>query len=407
MTIKELTIEQFTKFANKNELGSYMQTKEYARFMAELGYNYDYVGMFDNKKIVAASLILWKKIGFNMKYGYAPKGFLVNYYDQSLLQKFTDELKKYYSKKNFVFIKINPEIVVGSIDTRNLTFINNPNSGLIKTISDYGYKKLKNNVYFESINPRFEAYIDLKTSSMNKFSKATRNKIRNSMRKGLSFEKFNSENIEELSPLLVNGDIQYYKKLFSIFEENSSIDLYVVRADFEKFVKTSQKLYEQELDRNHLYSEIIHRSQKKNDLNTKMNSDILLTRYRNEITLATEGLTTNNHEIVAYAILIRYQNRVYLLESNFSRRYLLNQNYFLYYSIIENYKEKFEYLSLGGVSGDFKKTSPYYTLGRFKIGFNAQVYEFIGEFDLIISKPKYEFLLKSGKLAQEFNKEKS
>ena len=43
------------------------------------------------------------------KYGYAPKGFLIDYHDKELLQEFIKAIKKYYAKKNFVFIKIPPK----------------------------------------------------------------------------------------------------------------------------------------------------------------------------------------------------------------------------------------------------------------------------------------------------------
>ena len=41
MYIKELTVNEFYEAAKKSDLFSYMQTKEYARLMAERGYNYD------------------------------------------------------------------------------------------------------------------------------------------------------------------------------------------------------------------------------------------------------------------------------------------------------------------------------------------------------------------------------
>ena len=38
------------------------------------------------------------------------------------------------------------------------------------------------------------------------------------------------------------------------------------------------------------------------------------------------------------------------------------------------------------------------------MGFNPDVYEYIGEFDLVIDEKQYDKLLKSGLLAKEFNK---
>ncbi len=405
MYIKELTINEFYECAKKSDLFSYMQTKEYARLMAERGYNYDYIGLVKDDKVIAASLILWKRILYNIKFGYAPKGFLVNYYDMELLETFTKLIIKYYKHKNFAFIKVNPEIVIGGINTRDYSFVSNPNASLVTKLVALGYKKLKNNLYFEAQTPRFEAYIDLKRTKFENYTKATRNKVNNSKRKGLKLEKFDIDNISDISSILLKKDLNAYRTFHSIFSENDSIDFYVVKADFEQLIKNSEKLYEEELDKNYLYNEIIHRSNKKSAINTKMNSDAKITIFKNEIKFATNLLKDNKDVIVAYAIVVRQDNRAVLIESNFDRSFPFNQNYFLFDALINKYKEnKFEYLSIGPVSGDFKKDSPYYTLNRFKIGFNPSIYEFIGEFDLVINKYMYNYLLRSGRLAKEFNK---
>ena len=56
---------------------------------------------------------------------------------------------------------------------------------LKQDLQRYGFLKLRDNLYFESINPRFNAYVDLKNSDLTNYSKAHRNKVRNSRRKGL------------------------------------------------------------------------------------------------------------------------------------------------------------------------------------------------------------------------------
>lgn len=405
MKIKELTIQEFEEYAKHNPLKNYMQSEEYARLMGENKYNYDYVGLVDeNNTIYAASLILWKKISLNQRYGYAPKGFLINYYNEQLLKTFINKLKEFYSRKNMIFIKINPEIVVGEINNKTYEFKNNANINLKQDIQRFGFIKLKDNLYFESINPRFNAYIDLKNTNFKNYFKPTRNKVRNSQRKGLYIEKATESQLNEyINSLKPGNPLSYYKLLFNIFKDK--IDLLFVKVNYETYIKNSQSLYDDELDRNTLYNEILHRSHKETDLHRKMASDSRLCTIKNDIVNATEGLREYDHHIVAGAIIIKYDNRIHILESIFDRKFShLNANYFLYDSIINNYKYDFEYLDLGGISGDFKKNSPYRGLNRFKIGFNPKIYEYIGEFDLVFDRFNYENLIASGKLAQEFNK---
>ena len=108
MKLVELSIREFENFAYNHPLRSYAQTVNYAKLMGEMGFSYDYIGYKDDMdNIVAGSLVLTKKIKYG-RYAYAPKGFLVDYYNASLFKDFFNEVVSYYNKKVCAFIKINP-----------------------------------------------------------------------------------------------------------------------------------------------------------------------------------------------------------------------------------------------------------------------------------------------------------
>ena len=55
----------------------------------EGGQTYFSIGMIDdNNNIVAASVILSKRMGLFNRYGYAPKGFLIDYYNPTLIKEY-------------------------------------------------------------------------------------------------------------------------------------------------------------------------------------------------------------------------------------------------------------------------------------------------------------------------------
>ena len=47
MTLKEIAVEEFTNFVKESPLGTYYQTREYALLMGNYGYDYDFIGMYD------------------------------------------------------------------------------------------------------------------------------------------------------------------------------------------------------------------------------------------------------------------------------------------------------------------------------------------------------------------------
>lgn len=409
MKIKILSIFEFDDFAKKHPLRSFQQSSSFAIFMAEKGYDYDLVGFVDEEdNIKAASLIVFKSIGKINKYGYAPKGFLIDYNDTNLLKDFTEKLKKYYKKKNVAFIKINPEIAIGEIDNKTHYVMYNNNATLETTLEKLGYNKLPNNMHFESMQPRFEAVIPLKECQFKNFSKPTRNKIRKNYRKGLSIKKVGRDEIDILYNFIKNKkdkSLNYYKSYYNVFAKDNNADVFLVKINFEQSLLYSEEEYNKELKRNEILSEIVKKNATEENIEAKMQSDKILLTFKNDIIAATHELATKKEEYIAGAITIKHEDRVSILISGYDKRYKrYSPNYFLHYQLCEYYKKDYNYLDLNGITGDFKKENPYYGLNEFKLGFNPKAFEFIGEFDLIINKGAYKLLDRNGLLMKEFNR---
>ena len=407
MYIKELSLMEFIEYSKDNIIGNYYQSINYAMLKAEEGYEYEYIGLVDNTDIIAASLILYKKIG-NTFYGYSPRGFLIDYSNPVILEKFTNLIKDYYKKKNFTFIKINPEIAIGKLNKKTLNFEYNENYNVINNLNRCGYKKLKSNLYFESLLPRINAIVNLQELDVNNFTKNTRNKIKKAIRKGLTLEKAGQDKIPILTNFLkgnLSKDLYYYNDLYNVFNKSDDVDFFLVKVDYKKYLINSQHYYNNELNNNIYLNNKMVSKNNPSVINAKMQSDKALLAYKNDIAEASKYLNTNIETYVAGAIVIKYNNRITIQFSGFDRnlkRY--SANYFLYFAILAYYQQDFKYADLNGITADFDKNSPYHGLNRFKMGFNPDIYEYIGEFDLVINESSYNHLLKSGLLAKEFNK---
>lgn len=407
MTLKELSFIEFDEYSKNHELSSFYQSSYYALIMGEKGFDYEYIGLIDEMgNIVAASLILFKQIKKNILYGYAPKGFLIDYNDENLLKKFTDLIIEYYKKKNVAFIKINPDIIVKEISDKNY----NPyEQGEIKYIlQKNNYLKLKNNLYFESTLPRFNAIVNLNELEYKNLKKNTRNKINKSMRKGLILEKGDITSLN-----LINKMIQKNKDycdinindFYNVFHKIDAIDIFLVSIDYEEFLINSRISYDKEIEKNTFYNEKIIKNPTEDNINAKMQSDLVLLAYKNDILEGTKGLKDDKKEYIAGAVVVKYNNKAYLVASTYDKTYSRhNANYFMYYNIMKQYKNDFAYFDMNGMTGDFESSNPYHGLNQFKLGFNPTVYEYIGEHDLIVNEQAYTYLKETNTLAKEFNK---
>lgn len=410
MHIKELTINEFTDYQKSHSLSSYHQTINYGILMAENTYDYDLIGYVDdNNTIYGASLIIIKNIG-KYFYGYAPKGFLIDYSNEYLLKRFTEDIKNYYKRKGLVFIKINPEIAIGEINTKTYQVTYNQNKNITNILINCGYKKLKDNLYFESMLPRFNGFIKTKEFNINNVDKNTKNKIKKAIRKGLVFEKAEKKDLDIFYNFIKHKkekSINEYKDFYTVFEKDNAVDLFLVKIDYNRFLINSQQAYEEELVKNNYYNELLIKSNNPKLINKKMNSDKTLLSYKNDILEATKGLQENINQYIAGALVVKHNNKASIVMSGYDQAFKrFSPNYFLHYSIINYYLNSYDYIDLNGMTGDFTDNNPYNGLNRFKLGFNPKVYEFIGEFDLIIDELLYKTLLKSGFLAREFNKTK-
>ena len=409
MKLRTLSIFEFDDYAKSHPLGSYHQTSSYAMLMSEQGFEYDLLGFVDDQgNIKAASLILYKKIGMFNRYGYAPKGFLIDYHDSELLKEFTKALKKYYYKKNFAFIKINPEISVGTMDYEKKIINYNQNHILDSTLRGLNFKKLESNKRFETKIPIYNAVQVLKTTNLKTVNKNTRNKIRKGMKNGLYLEKCKRDELDILYPFIKNKknhSIYHYYNYYNAFSRNDEIDIFLVKINFEDCLINLRERYEKELEVNNKIVNKVMINPSKDNLKRKLESDTVLNTIKDNIALATNGLAKNKEQYIAGAITIKYKNRIYILISGYDKEFkMFSPNYFLHYKLIEYYKNDYDFIDLNGITGDFTPENPYKGLDEFKLGFNPYAFEYIGEFDFIINDALYKAMEQNGQLAKEFNK---
>lgn len=406
MFIREMSIAEFKEFANTHFIGNFHESINYALIKAEEGFEYEFIA-YGSDDIVGAALILYKKIG-NVYFGYSPRGFLIDYSNDYLLEDFTNKIKEYYKNRNFAFIKINPEIAIAKLNKDTMNFEYNENYKIIDMLTKNGYKKLKNNMNFEALLPRVNAIIKLDGYDYNNLSKNTRNKVKKGIRKGLILEKANPDKLNIFYKFIknkINRDEYYYNDFYNVFSKTLDVDLMLVKVDYKAFLINAQEAYNEELRRNASFNNKLITNNNANAINAKMNSDKALLSYKNDIAEASKNLNTGLETYVAGALVIKHQNRVIIQISGFNKAMSrFSPNYFLYYALIKYYQQEYKYLDLNGITADLSKENHYYGLNRFKMGFNPDVYEYIGEFDLVIDEKQYEKLLKSGLLAKEFNK---
>ncbi len=407
MRLVELTMQDFEDFAQNHPLRNYCQSTKYAKVMGEKGYSYDYIGYKDDSNnLIAASLVLIKKIGPFHKFAYAPKGFLIDYYNSEILKLFIKDFCAHYKKRGVVFIKINPEIIIGELLASNGFMPNyNQNVSIIDTLKDLNFKRRREIFPLDFIMPRISAYIDLKKFDPQKLSDDYKNKIKSFNKKGFSFLNYESKEINVLYNIIKPHSyetINYFRNILNIFNNNES-ELFLIKMDHQLALVNAQKRYQKEMNDNSYWNEMIQRDNSEKNLKEKMESDKRLLAYKEEMVVATENLKRVESEFIGGALVVKYKNRVSIIACGFKddTQFLSPESY-LYYSLIERYRNDFDFLDLNGLASNFNSDSKYYNYNKDKLAFNPTIYEFIGEFDLVLNENSFKKIQSKGLLSKEF-----
>ena len=403
MKIVKLNAGQFDKFASCHRYRNYFQSSMYANVMIKFGYNAKFLGFANNQnKLVGATLILYKEVFMGNKVAYAPRGILANYENQSILEEMVEALKKTLGKQGFMLLRMDPYIPLTIRDTEgNIINFNNKGNEIIDNLKKVGFSYKGKNNAFENEKPRWEAIVILQRNIREiyaKLDKRTRSKLRKASNSGVKIIKDEQKRVNKIYEFAGKKDkrsINYYRELCRNFDED--IDIYYAVLTTDTFVITSRRNYEKEQEYNAQLAEKIqdmslNPKERELYLNKKMESDKLITSYKNSLLKSTDLLKENPEGIIiAAAMVIKYDNVAYLISEGIDESYgYLNANYLLKWQLISDFNELgYKYVNLNAVVGEFEKRTKYDGLNEYKNGFSTTLTEYIGEFDIVLNSFSY------------------
>lgn len=413
-----LTVEEYRKFIDKNKDASFMQTVELSNLKKELGSKIHFVGVKKDDKVIAGSMILEDSTILNKKMFYAPRGLVVDYHNKELLTFMTRELKKYIKKQGGFILTIDPNVIYrvrtsdGEIDPNNKA-----NDEAVNNLLSLGYHHYGFNLYLDAKQVRwcylFTVDEDYESKKA-KFSKSTRKNIDLCVKRGLMVRKGTIDDLEVMTEIFeltskrkdfFSRSLEYYKKMYKHMKKLMTI--YIAYLDPNIYYEHTLGLLE-EAKKN--YDVVLAKMEKdmvgNRLLSQKENALKQIEKYENELKKAEKFKKENpNGKDIGCLLSLRSGNEYLTLSSGVLAEYReFTPKYLMYeHHIKDAYKEGFKYCNFYGITGDFDPKGKYYGIYEFKKGFNGNVIEYIGEFDLKITAfyNIYKFLKKMKKLIRK------
>lgn len=412
MKLKKLNSSEFKRFAKKHPQATFHQTKEWGKLKESNGWHTYLIGLEDNQKIVAATMILSKQIPIVKKrMFYCPRGFLIDYKDIELLKIFTSEIKKFAKEHHAIFIKLDPYVMYKQRDVNGkLVEGGLDNSKVVRHLIATGYKHFGFNLMQETLQPRWIHTLTVENKTIDDIMKdmdpKTRQILRKNERLGIKTREISRDELPVFKDIMqhtserrdfLDRPLSYYENMWDSLHDSGILKILIAEIDFDEEIENIQKQI------NDLKKSIEDRKKKFDSKKTQMNEKKFLQKQlvdQNEIERLEKSIAKTNEMKEKYGkkpvlggiLFLIYGNEVVSLFGGSKKELMSFQSAYtvhfagVKYALENNYKTYNFY----GITGDFSESNPLLGLYLFKKSFGGQVVELIGEFDLIISKFWYK-----------------
>ena len=396
MELKELTKREFDHFALNHPLGSFQQTSSWGRFMEGDKFHAYYVGGFVKEKIVGASLLLSYEYKKNIRFFYAPRGFLIDYKNEELLKEFTEEVRKFIIEKHGVFLKIDPYILVRDRDSVGNVVDGGVYNDFVKVnLTNANFSKVN-----DRIQPKWLSRINLKDKTLNdifnNFSPKARQTIRRNEKYGFKVRDFEFNDIDRFINIVneeskkyhtivptktfyldlkeaFDGNIQFKEVYFKRDEVINNIEKMILDFNKEKEIRinnyhNSKMTTEYFIDKELKDEKEIKRLESLKEYFSKCSDDVSMGIYMfmtigNEVVALNGGIVDEYNKLDA-SYTLHYEMIKYAIDNGYK-----------YYNLYE----------IGDITDNNNKLKNSY---NYKKNFGGEIVELVGEYDLVIN-PKY------------------
>ena len=424
LKLKNIEKEQFDKFISEHKTKShFLQSLSWGELCkVKKNLTPHYLGLVnEDNNIVAATLLLEKKLPLNLCYLYAPRGFVLDYKKKELVRIMTKKIVDFAKTKKAIIIKIDPDIIKTKFNYKNEEEKNPDFDEIFNTLKEVGFKHQGFTKNFETMQPRYTFRINLEKNLdeiEEHFSKTTKQRIAKSLKLDTEVTIGNQNDIKEFYHLMtltenrkdfISYNEDYYETLYEIFNGNDTTKatLFLGKIHLNKTIKALEKTLKTTNNQiSILPIDNLSKSAKaKLTELTKQKENLIkeIEKYKSYKKEYGQDLTLSAHMIIEYGdkAWVLYAGNHNILSETYV-------NYNTYFEHIKYCKNKgIKIYDQFGTIGDLSKNNPRLGLHEFKKKFGGDYVEFIGEWDYITNYPMYLIFTKLVPIYRNIIKNKS
>lgn len=398
MQFVELNEGEFREFAKSHIYRNFWQTIEMANLRKQLGGNIAYVGVKDNDKILAATMLSDRPSFMGRRYFQAMRGYLIDYRNEELLNFFHQHLISYVKKRNAMYLKIDPYIYVHQRDhAGELVCDGFNNEDITKRLETLGYQHQGYTRGYDDLNePRWLYYRDLDVDQeevlLKSFDQQTRWSINKTIKLGIQVREIAFDEIKEFKKMMehtcarrgfIDHTLEYYEAMYQSFKASNKLKMLFAELDLNIYEKNMCDSLNIEMKNKEEIDAVLLEQPNSKKFNKKRNVCLeAIAGFEKKLVEIEELRKDGDVLLLSGAIFIHSDDEIMYLFSGAYEKYMsfcgpyAIQWYMMKYALLNGYKRYNFY----GISGVFEKSGEDYGIYEFKDGFKGEVGELIGDF---------------------------
>ena len=394
MKFQEITEKEYQKFWENHPLKTFLSAPEISKLREKSGWITYFVGVKENKKIIAATMLLAHKRHFGKYEFYSPRGYLMDFKNKELLTFFTSELKQYIKDKKGYVLRIDPYVIYKQRDIDgNIVEGGEDNSDVVENLLKLGYRKIAEE-NMEQVGWMFS--LDLEGKTIDQIYKEmkpnTRNTIRKAEKFGITVNEIAYDELDKFQSIMEETgarkgfhvrNLSYFQEMYKLFHDKNEIKYFITELDLKAYIERLTKEKREKEEKLSSLSDAKYNEGQKKNLNNE------ITSIEKRITESNKIRKDTGKDVITLSgsmFMLIQPEVIYLSSGNYEEYMNFNSQYLIQWELIKyGIENGFKKHNFYGIPAHINEHPKDYGIYEFKRGFNGYVEELIGEFALPIT----------------------
>ena len=394
MKFQEITEKEYKKYWENHPLKTFLSAPEISKLREKSNWETFYVGVKDNNKIIASTMLLRHIRHFNKYEFYSPRGFLLDFNNRELVDFFTKEIKKFIKEKNGYVFRVDPYLIYKQRDINgDIVEGGEDNSKVVEQLLSLGYKKVPIED-MEQVGWMFSLDLEGKDEEqiLKEMKPSTRNKIRKIEKYGIEVNEIGYDELDRFQSIMEetskrkgfsNRKLSYYQEMYNLFHDKEEVKFFITELDLKNYISILEKDIKEREDKLNSLTDAKYNDGAKKNLNNEIAS---ITKRIEDSKSIIKEKNTDKITLSGSMFMLIQPEVIYLSSGNYEEFLKFDSQYLIQWKLIQyGIKHGFKKHNFYGIPANINEHPKDYGIYEFKRGFNGYVEELIGEFELPIT----------------------